>query len=144
MLDLFGNTKMDLGFCEKIHSDDLKEDFERNPREKAEYESLLERELISFITEADRKIKVSVDFYNVNLVVKKLQLQRARERLEADYDKLDEDPLEANPHIMRMGRDIVKFVGEAEVAGEAGSIDQAQVTTTHVMCLLLEMILTLL
>lgn len=56
--DLFGNTKMDLGFCEKVHSDDLKEEFERNPREKLQYEALLERELISFISEADRKIKV--------------------------------------------------------------------------------------
>ena len=56
--DLFGNTKMDLGLCEKIHSEDLKCDFERNPVEKSQYEAMLERELTSYISEADRKIKV--------------------------------------------------------------------------------------
>jgi hypothetical protein len=60
-LELFGNTKMDLGQCEKFHSLEFKEQFEANPAERAIYEAILERELESYVFEADKKIKVSCD-----------------------------------------------------------------------------------
>lgn len=65
---------MDLGFCEKLHSDDLKAEFERSGRERErdQYESLLDRELSAFVNEADRKIKVSQ--YKLSRIVKRSTL----------------------------------------------------------------------
>lgn len=59
-IDLFNNTKMDMGNCSLIHSDELKLKYEKTARERdrIDYEDKAERELMSFVTEVDRKIKV--------------------------------------------------------------------------------------
>jgi hypothetical protein len=49
---------MELGSCSKIHSDDLKREYEKTLRDRSRYEEIAERELMTYISEADRKIKV--------------------------------------------------------------------------------------
>lgn len=55
--DIFVNTKMDEGRCQKIHSEILKTDFEKS-KDPYMYDSLIEREFNHRIGEADRVIKV--------------------------------------------------------------------------------------
>lgn len=59
--DMFVNTKMDAGPCEKVHSDDLKADFERHG-DPHMYDSYILKEFRSLIAEADRVIKVILLF----------------------------------------------------------------------------------
>lgn len=55
--DIFVNTKMDEGPCQKIHSDILKADFQKS-RDIHMFDSLIEREFNHRIGEAERVIKV--------------------------------------------------------------------------------------
>ena len=57
MSDIFVNTKMDEGPCEKIHSDALKIAYEKSGDLYC-YDSVVERHFLSRINEADRVIKV--------------------------------------------------------------------------------------
>lgn len=56
-LDIFVNTKMDEGPCPKVHSENLKAQFQKS-RDVHMFDSLIEREFNSRISEADRVIKV--------------------------------------------------------------------------------------
>ena len=56
-LDIFVNTKMDEGPCQKIHSETLKADFQKS-RDLNMFDSQIEREFNARIGEADRVIKV--------------------------------------------------------------------------------------
>ncbi len=53
---------MDEGTCPKIHSDVLKESFEKS-NDPTMFDSLIEREFVSRINDVDRTIKVSPDRY---------------------------------------------------------------------------------
>ncbi len=57
-VDIFVNTKMDEGPCDKVHSEALKVAFERSG-DIYQYDSVVERHFLSRINEADRVIKVS-------------------------------------------------------------------------------------
>lgn len=51
------NTKMDEGPCQKVHSENLKADFQRSKDVHA-FDNIIEREFNNRISEADRVIKV--------------------------------------------------------------------------------------
>ena len=55
--DIFVNTKMDEGPCQKVHSENLKAEFQRS-RDIHAFDNLIEREFNNRISEADRVIKV--------------------------------------------------------------------------------------
>ena len=55
---MFVNTKMDDGPCELVHSEELKEKFERD-NDPFKYDSLIERDFLSRIVDIDRSIKVN-------------------------------------------------------------------------------------
>jgi hypothetical protein len=63
--DIFINTKMDEGPCEKIHSEALKESFEKNG-DIYMYDNLIDREFNARLSEADRIIKVSCSCYTTS------------------------------------------------------------------------------
>ena len=58
-LDIFVNTKMDEGPCQKVHSEPIKAEFQKS-RDIYMYDNLIEREFQNRIAEADRVIKVMV------------------------------------------------------------------------------------
>jgi len=55
--DLFGNTKADLGACSDIHSEEFKLKYEESDQ-NSRYDAILERELLKYISDADKKIAV--------------------------------------------------------------------------------------
>ena len=107
---------MDLGACPKIHSDDFKRQFETSTssgRFRQQYESKLEKELLTYVTDADRKIK------------------RARERL--DEDRISEDTMLAQqPEIMQTEADLQIAADAVEAAINEDNIDKAQELMTEV------------
>ena len=54
---MFVNTKMDDGPCELVHSEELKEKFERD-NDPFMYDALIERDFLTRINDIDRSIKV--------------------------------------------------------------------------------------
>lgn len=62
-LDLFGNTKLDLGPCPKFHTEEFKILFESNLNDVEYYETILEKKMLSYLTDVDKKIKVYSLFY---------------------------------------------------------------------------------
>ena len=57
--DIFMNTKVDEGPCQKIHSEALKAEFQRS-NDIYVYDNLLEREFQGKVNEVDRVIKVKI------------------------------------------------------------------------------------
>ena len=104
--DLFVNTKLDEGPCQKIHSDALKKEFEAN-NDPGMYDHIIEKEFNYRLSEADRTIK------------------RARLRVEDDSVDIELNP-DLNPDIMRIHNEMSKVIQEAERAGVNGEIDKAQ------------------
>lgn len=62
---MFVNTKMDFGPCERYHSEDLKEDFEKNGDVNM-FDTVVERDFMSRINDIDRSIKVSMVFNQIS------------------------------------------------------------------------------
>ena len=56
-LEMFTNTKVDDGPCQLVHSDDLKESFERNG-DLAMFDDQIERDFMLKINDMDRTIRV--------------------------------------------------------------------------------------
>lgn len=54
---MFVNTKMDDGPCDLVHSEELKEKFERD-NDPFKYDALIERDFLTRIGDIDRSIKV--------------------------------------------------------------------------------------
>lgn len=80
------NTKMSMGPCEKIHSEQWREVFEAE-REKYDFDNEVEREYMSYVAEADRTIKVrtkDVNEFPALHCFDCVHYQRARGRLEED------------------------------------------------------------
>jgi hypothetical protein len=57
--DIFVNTKMDEGPCPKVHSEQLKDEFQKSG-DVHMYDTLLQKEFAQRLSEADRVIKVRV------------------------------------------------------------------------------------
>ena len=55
---MFVNTKMDDGPCDLVHSEELREKFERD-NDPFKYDSLIERDFLTRIGDIDRSIKVT-------------------------------------------------------------------------------------
>eukprot|EP01031_Cornospumella_fuschlensis_P034922 gene34922-42291_t len=104
--DLFVNTKMDEGPCEKLHSDAFKADFEKNG-DPGMFDSFLESEFQMRINEAEKIIK------------------RARARVEED--KIDEEVNpDINPDIIRIHAEMAKIISDAERDVQEGLYDKVQ------------------
>jgi LUC7 N_terminus len=71
MSEMFVNTKMDDGPCELVHSDELKEKFERD-NDPYKYDALIERDFLARINDIDRSIKVIV-------IIMKISRRRSHE-----------------------------------------------------------------
>jgi hypothetical protein len=104
---MFVNTKMDDGPCELVHSQDLKEKFEKD-NDPFKYDSLIERDFLTRISDIDRSIK------------------RARSRVEDEKSEESSNDPNSNGEILRIQADVEKYTADAEAAGEVGEIDQAQ------------------
>lgn len=103
--DLFGNTKLDLGPCPKFHTQEFKKSFESNLVDLEYYENTLEKEILSYLNDVDKKIK------------------RSRARLESD--DLKGIQIESNPFVLKLNADIMKLIDEIETAGDNDEIDKA-------------------
>lgn len=103
--DVFVNTKMDTGPCSKVHSDELKAQYEKSSADQYRYDSTLEREFLHRINEAEKIIR------------------RARQRVEDD--KIDEnlDP-DVNPDIIRINQEMSSLLAAAQTAGDEGDIEK--------------------
>mmetsp|Transcript_21712 Transcript_21712/g.28108 ORF Transcript_21712/g.28108 Transcript_21712/m.28108 type:complete len:347 (-) Transcript_21712:186-1226(-) len=114
--DLFSNTKMDMGLCDKIHEDKLKEEYDEKVAKGRSYgyDEELERTLDDFVNEVDRKI------------------QRSQKRLEEDGEGAVKVNAESGAEIIRLTGEINEAMKEAEKAGEEGDIDVAQELMTKV------------
>ena len=66
--EMFVNTKMDDGPCGLVHSEELKEKFERD-NDPFKYDSLIERDFLARIVDIDRSIKVMYTTSNSILFV---------------------------------------------------------------------------
>ena len=69
-VEMFVNTKMDDGPCELVHSEELKEKFERD-NDPYMYDALIERDFLTRINDIDRSIKV-LSQYIITIYYKKL------------------------------------------------------------------------
>lgn len=107
--NLFTNTKMDLGPCPKMHSDKLRDDYQRAVKEGKEFlaiENEYERNISDFVSECDRKIR-------------------------AQLKRLEKTPEEssATSRILREITDIEnkmdEHLQEVEVFGEEGNVDDS-------------------
>lgn len=58
---------MDLGQCTKFHTEEFKRQFEENLQDFIYYENLLEKELLGYLQEADKKIKVCYSFHIIQI-----------------------------------------------------------------------------
>lgn len=104
--EMFVNTKVDCGPCNKIHSEELKMRFEEFGDPHL-YDSLFEREFNVRVADADRVI------------------ERARSRLEEEKTDEELNP-DLNPDVIRIQSEIQSLTTSAEIAGENGDIDEAQ------------------
>jgi len=104
-IDIFVNTKMDEGPCQKIHSEPLKAKFAKS-KDLFMFDGLIEREFNVRITEVDRAIK------------------RSRARVEEEKTDETVNP-DINPDVLRVNAEISKVISSAEEAGEVeGNIDK--------------------
>eukprot|EP01053_Blabericola_migrator_P000148 Blabericola_migrator_1__147@NODE_1039_length_5629_cov_110_027508_g715_i0_p2_GENE_NODE_1039_length_5629_cov_110_027508_g715_i0NODE_1039_length_5629_cov_110_027508_g715_i0_p2_ORF_typecomplete_len513_score73_65LUC7/PF03194_15/1_8e75FdhE/PF04216_12/0_0013GRP/PF07172_11/0_021ZnC2H2_12/PF18112_1/0_061KMP11/PF03037_16/0_047KMP11/PF03037_16/9e03DUF4407/PF14362_6/0_38LPP/PF04728_13/38LPP/PF04728_13/14Antiadapt_IraP/PF10796_9/3_1e02Antiadapt_IraP/PF10796_9/0_61kleA_kleC/PF17383_2/1_1e04kleA_kleC/PF17383_2 len=115
--DLFPNTRSDLGPCNKIHSDSLKEQYQKSP-DREHFAVEYEAEFISFleklIEQAEQKI------------------EKANRRIDAplpDNALLSE---EQQQQVDKLNEEISRLLGEAEKAGERGDVEEAAVLTRQV------------
>lgn len=108
--ELFTNTKMDLGPCDKIHNDDLRDKYDESVRTGGEnFDDLLERSLQHYINQVDRKIET------------------ARHRIDSTKtDESDDFDLELNPEYMRIDAEMQVLTNLASEAGDDGDVDKAQ------------------
>jgi RNA-binding protein Luc7-like 2 len=104
--EMFVNTKCDDGPCDLVHSEELKEKFERD-KDPFKYDTLIERDFLKRVEDIDRTIK------------------RARGRVEEEKGEEGGDP-NSHADILKIQAEVEKLTAEAELAGEDGNIDAAQ------------------
>uniref|UniRef100_K3W7R4 Uncharacterized protein n=1 Tax=Globisporangium ultimum (strain ATCC 200006 / CBS 805.95 / DAOM BR144) TaxID=431595 RepID=K3W7R4_GLOUD len=109
--DLFQNTKMDLGECEQLHLPKMRIQYEKekmeHPTKDFGYEQELERDLVKFISEVEKKI------------------QRAQRRLE-EQDGAKAPSLmdfENCKEVLEITAEIQEVMQKAEEAGNEGEVD---------------------
>jgi len=125
--DLFPNTKSDLGTCMKVHSDQMKEAYDKcEGSEKEGYSKIYEEQMLSFL----ENLIFSVD----------AKIRRGNLRIDAPlpsdqaikYDDLPEDKKEK---INELNAQVSTYLKQAERAGMAGRIDEAEAVSKQVAAL---------
>ena len=116
--DLFTNTKADLGTCPKIHKNSLKADFaavrDTHPR-KVEYTEDLLKYAKRLVHDLQSKIRRS-----------KERLKLSRMEQEAGGGRSQEEQEEIEGKVTTLTEKINQLVTQAEAAGTAGDIEEAQ------------------
>lgn len=117
---LFPNTKSDLGECNKLHDEGLREDYKKSSRfEKMGYEKEFLVYLEDIIGELDRKIRR----HNQRLAL----TDEAPE--DSSRNPIDSAKLDA------LNQRITHFQGQMEELGEQGKVEEAQALMANVQLL---------
>nr|CCA22856.1 unknown protein putative [Albugo laibachii Nc14] len=105
--ELFQNTKMDLGECPKLHIPNLRTKYEKDPKKSSGYEYELERELLRFISDLDKKI------------------YRAQKRLEEQEGSKAPSLMDVEncKEVLEITAEIQEVMLKAEEAGNEGQVD---------------------
>lgn len=106
--DLFQNTKMDPGPCPKLHMPNLRAEYEKDSKTKDfGYEQELEKELLKFIADVERKI------------------QRAQKRLEEQDGERAPSLMDFEncKEVLEITAEIQEVMQKAEEAGNEGEVD---------------------
>lgn len=103
--ELFTNTKIDIGKCSKVHSDDLAIDYRRSDsRGKLGYEHLFNVLLVRLVADIDRQIRKGHQrLSNPANMVAQVSSEETRENI-VSLQALAEPKLEALEHYGRLGR----------------------------------------
>mmetsp|Transcript_24080 Transcript_24080/g.39578 ORF Transcript_24080/g.39578 Transcript_24080/m.39578 type:complete len:364 (-) Transcript_24080:533-1624(-) len=117
--DLFTNTKIDEGECDKFHDPQLKTEYEAARKTKDYgYDYDLEHVLEKYVGDCDRKIT------------------KAQKRLEDNQDEpvtvLAVSKAANNPEVERIAVQIQEKLKEAETLGEQGEVEKALLVTQEV------------
>ena len=115
--DLFINTKVDLGPCEKIHDDNLKQTFQmaENSREKERRQEDFLKYIQRLLGDADTRIRRAKEQFR----------QRQREAL-AKNGISPEIQEEIEMKIEILDEKINALIGEAETLGNSGEVEEAK------------------
>ncbi|KAG0265483.1 Luc7-like protein 3 [Actinomortierella ambigua] len=114
---LFTNTKSDLGNCDLIHDERLREEFQNSPdKEKYGYEQDFFDYLSQLVHDLERKIR------------------RGKERKDKEVDETLLNPRkdEREEKIIILEQKIKETLAKVEEAGEEGRVDEAQSLTEQV------------
>lgn len=105
--ELFQNTKMDLGECPKLHLSNLRTKYEKDTNKSSGYEYELERELLRFISDLDKKI------------------YRAQKRLEEQEGSKAPSLMDVEncKEVLEITAEIQEAMLKAEEAGNEGQVD---------------------
>lgn len=101
--EMFVNTKMDEGPCDKIHSESIKAAFEKS-NDIYMFDSFIEKEFLARLAESEKIIK------------------RARQRVEEEKSDEDLNP-EINPEVLKVHAEMSKVIQLAENFADSGDID---------------------
>lgn len=104
--DLFTNTRADLGVCDRVHKDELKEKFDLEDRAtKRKVEKRMLYKLHHLISEIDQKIN------------------RGRKRIEQDKGAMDEMK---EKRLRDLDSKMEDLLGQMEALGDEGKVEEAQ------------------
>ncbi|KAI8087577.1 uncharacterized protein B0P05DRAFT_465270, partial [Gilbertella persicaria] len=106
---LFTNTKSDLGACDKIHNDRLKEKYQKSDKSKYPYENDFYDYLTKLIADLSRKIRQGNGRLNIQL-----DDRAAEQRKEEREEKM-----------VLMDVKIKELIQKVEEAGEEGRVQEA-------------------
>ncbi|KAL1550345.1 luc7-like protein 3 [Salvia divinorum] len=111
--DLFVNTRSDLGACQKIHDQKLKESFEMSPRHDSfvpKFEADLAHFCERLVSDLDRRVR------------------RCRERLEQEVEVHSPPPISAEKaeQLSVLEEKIRNLLEQVESLGEEGKVDEAE------------------
>ncbi|ORX46322.1 LUC7-domain-containing protein [Hesseltinella vesiculosa] len=115
---LFTNTKSDLGPCNKIHNDRLREKYQQSEKSRYTYEEDFYRFLRQLISEVSRKINHGYDRVNQ-------QDEKKKEHKEIAIEEHQEKQVLLEVKIKEL-------LQQSEEAGEEGRVDEASELTDQV------------
>ncbi|PVU92135.1 hypothetical protein BB559_003827 [Furculomyces boomerangus] len=108
---LFTNTKADLGSCDLLHNERLRNDYQQSPsKNQLGYEQKFYNRLQNLLNDLDRKIKRGFD----------------RVSAKADDKLINPDKEEHQEKVVFLEEKIKKMLEMVESAGEEGRIDEAK------------------
>ncbi|EDV27758.1 uncharacterized protein TRIADDRAFT_20548 [Trichoplax adhaerens] len=114
---LFTNTRSDLGPCEKIHDENLRQLYKKSKRNgKMQYEEDFLRYLQSIMADVERRIRRGHQRLSLN----------AKTKENKDISQEDEEK------VMEISRDINALIPQVEELGSEGRVDEAQALTEQI------------